>query len=279
MRELSVYEQSARAEIETWKKKENGLVSKALDGVGWLANKVGSFVPRQVADPIMKAVLGALEALKDASAWTYSDASIIKEANRLGLKVESLSELRGRDLEVLDKLAQKQFTSNKLAAALEGGALGLGGGFLIAADVPALFTLSFRAIQQIGSSYGFDMDDPKMRPVVLSVLSAGSGASAAAKSRLLLDMTIAAEAFAAKWTYEKVAQQTATGAAAKALKEATKHLPRKIAQNVTKQKLGQAIPVIGAAVGAGFNYWFLSTTCEAAYMAFRELHIQRRLQE
>ncbi len=279
MVELSKYEAGARSEIETWKQKESGILSTVLGGVGWLANKVGSVVPNVIADPIMKAVLGALEALKDGALWTYSDAQILKEAQKIGLQANSVSELRGQDLELLDKLAQRQFTSNKVAAFLEGGALGFGGGFLIAAEVPALFMLSFRAIQQIGSSYGFDMSNPNMRPVVLSILSAGSGASAAAKTGLLLDMTIAAEAFAAKWTYEKVAKQTATGAAAKALREATKHLPKKIAENVAKRKLAQAIPFVGAGIGAGFNYWFLSTTCETAYMAFRDLHIRRRLQE
>lgn len=152
----------------------------------------------------------------------------------------------------------------------------MGGAILIPADVPVLFGLALRAIQQIGTAYGFDMRDPAMRPVVLGVLSASSAASSAAKANVLLDMKVAAAAFATKTTYDKVARISATGAAAKALKKATTHLPKKIALNVTKRKLAQTIPYLGAAVGAGFNYWFLSSTAEAAYMVFRELHLQEK---
>ncbi|MEM1270150.1 MAG: EcsC family protein, partial [Bacteroidota bacterium] len=42
------------------------------------------------------------------------------------------------------------------------------------------------------------------------------------------------------------------------------------------QKLGQMIPIAGAAIGAGVNYWFTTETAEAAFMLFRALYVERK---
>jgi len=276
MEELTKYELKALREIEDWKNKEPGLLDRGLNLLGkpmaWFYDNV---TPSPVREVLEKAVLGALELLKDAAYWSFSEEDILEEARSLGIYVSNCRELARFGLERLDPLARRYFTSNKLMAALEGAGCGLGGLALIAVDIPALFTLSFRAIQQIGSCYGFDMRDPDMSPVVLGVISAGSSAEVACKSAVLADMHIAAKALARNWTYKKVAERTQTGVAVQILKQRTKGLPKEIANNVTKRKLGQAIPLAGAILGAGFNYWFLNDVCGAAYMLFRSMHLQR----
>src|SRR5690606_17428505 len=91
-----------------------------------------------------------------------------------GATAKSIKALAEEDLEVLDRTARRFFGENKVAAMLEGAGCGFGGWAFVAADVPALFTLSFRAVQQIGASYGFDMRDPEMVHVVMRVFNAGS---------------------------------------------------------------------------------------------------------
>jgi hypothetical protein len=73
-----------------------------------------------------------------------------------------------------------------------------------------------------------------------------------------------------------VAERTKMGVVVQLLKERTKHLPKDIANNVTKRKLAQTIPIVGSAVGAGFNYWSLSNTTRGAYMIFREMPLERK---
>ncbi len=41
-------------------------------------------------------------------------------------------------------------------------------------------------------------------------------------------------------------------------------------------KLGQLIPVAGAAIGAGVNYWFTEQTARTATMLFRSLYLERK---
>lgn len=45
---------------------------------------------------------------------------------------------------------------------------------------------------------------------------------------------------------------------------------------LTKAKLGQIIPAIGALVGGGFNAYFTSKTTQAAYYLYRERFLLAR---
>jgi hypothetical protein len=47
-------------------------------------------------------------------------------------------------------------------------------------------------------------------------------------------------------------------------------IAKRIGVRLTKAKLAQTIPVIGAGVGAGFNAWYVSRVCNAAYFLYRE---------
>jgi hypothetical protein len=214
--------------------------------------------------------------LKDLTYWTYSDKTVITEAKKAGLTVKKVSDLQLQDIEKLDRIARRFFGTNKMLAALEGAGCGLGGLALIAADIPTLFGIGFRSIQQIGSSYGFDMRNPDMLPVIMGIFSAGSGLEVAVKSSVLADMHIAAAAMAGKAAYGKLAERTKTAVLAEVLHKTARSFPAQLAENLTKRKLAQAIPIVGAAIGAGFNYWFMSTIVVSAYMVFRKLYIERK---
>jgi hypothetical protein len=110
-------------------------------------------------------------------------------------------------------------------------------------------------------------------------LGFASGAEEATKVAALADMHIAARMFAKQWSYKKVAERTVIGGAANVLKQAAQRMPQEIAKNISKKKLAQMLPLVGAAVGAGFNYWFISQTSRTAYMLFREMHLARKYPE
>jgi hypothetical protein len=272
----SSYELQVLDEIREWEEAKPGMVVRALDVIGKPITVIIENVPGNTKSLIGNAITGFMEMLKDISYWTYSDKSILKRAAGEGLCVSSIAELAEQDLEKLDVLARGYFTSNKIIATLEGAGCGLGGLALIAADIPALFSISFRSIQQIGSCYGFHMQDPDMLPVIMGVIHAGSGFNVAVKSSVLADMHIAAAALAGKAAYGRLAERTKTAVMVELLKKTSRSFPAKIASNISNRKLSQAIPILGAALGAGFNYWFMSNTVLAAYMVFRKLSIERR---
>ena len=158
----TAYEYEAHRQILAWREKREDTFSKGLSIAASPIVWATSLLPARLTDPIMKAIEGATMALKDGARHTYSPERILSQARRGGLPVASLEDLKKQKLEELDKLARSYFDENKLLAAIEGAGTGFGGIALIAADIPAVFGIALRSIQQIGTCYGFDMKDPEM---------------------------------------------------------------------------------------------------------------------
>lgn len=264
---LSSYEKDVRREIEQWERGEASILMQALNWamkpMDWVVDRVA---PPDVVDQAGAAIEEFLSFLNDASEWTYDADDLLENARKRGIDVETAEDLRGRPIEELDPLARSHFTQNTIMAAIEGGGTGLGGVFLIAADIPLLFTINFRLIQQIGAAYGFPMRGPSFRPLVLAIYNVAASGGREAKHAALREVSVAAAAFANNLEYR--------GRVTGTFREQNRHLPREIAKNIVGRKLGQAIPVAGAAVGAGINYWFTSETAQAAYMLFRALYLE-----
>ncbi|WP_263835147.1 EcsC family protein [Salinibacter sp.] len=293
MEVLTPHEHAAREEVLEWRGEEAGPLQSALSAAEEKAGAAMKWATPPVAQKtVQSAIEGGLEMVQDASRQTFRASKVLEKARAKGIKAEGTeaeaAEAKGEEeisevgdlahapLSALDQLSGTYHMPNKLLAAGEGGICGAGGIEGAAADLPLLFGIAFRGVQQVGTCYGFDMDDPDVKPAVLGLFSLGAGASSAAKARMLGDLHVAAEAFARGWTYKKAAERTMSGTAARVLKKMTRRLPRRIARKVTKQKLAQSLPAIGAAIGAGFNYRFVGNTLRAARMAFRSLYLSRK---
>lgn len=268
---LTDYERRAQREIEQWERGQNeSLLQQALGfalmPVDWAFNQ---FVPDSVVDQLGSALNGVLGRLNDASEWTYDADDLLQKARANGAEVETVEDLRDEPLESLDAVASSVAGPNTLLAALSGGGAGLGGALFAVADVPVLFTINFRLIQQIGAAYGFPMKGPDFQPLVLAIFNVAASGSRQAKSDALRELSVAGAAFAHGSGYRgRAAQGT--------LREQVGHLPREIAKNLAGRKLAQMIPIAGAAVGAGVNYWFTDQTAKAARMLFRALYLERK---
>lgn len=268
--DASHYEAEALREIEAWQTEKGSLLYQAFNWMmvpaDWIMDQVA---PPEMLDAVSQGVVSALGRLNDASEWTYSEATILRRAQGLGLEVETVHDLQHETLASLDTLARTHFTENTLLAAVEGGGTGLGGPAFIAADIPLLFTINFRLIQQIGGSYGTPVRGDAFYPLVLSIFNVAASDSQRARTDALREVSVAAAAFAHDTGY-KGRRMGGT------LREQSRQVPREIAKNLVGRKLAQMIPVAGAAVGAGVNYWFTSQTARAAYMLFRAIYLERK---
>ncbi len=266
---FSAYETTVRREIDAWQRDRTSPVQQAIE---WLMQPVDRFVERSVSpdliDRASEKLSDTLSHLSDASTWTYEAEAMVHAARRRGLAVERAEDLRSQPLEVLDPMAREHFTENTILAAVEGGGTGLGGAALILADIPLLFTINFRLIQQISAVYGFPMREPKYRPLVVSIFNVAASGSAEAKSQALREISVAAAAFANELDYK--------GRVSNTWRDQNRHLPREIAKNLVGRKLAQTIPIAGAAVGAGINYWFTSEAANTTYMLMRALYLEHK---
>ncbi|MCY4204264.1 MAG: EcsC family protein [Bacteroidetes bacterium] len=264
---LTAYEKSARREVDAWLRGDVSLVARAMD---WVMRPVDwaveQGVPGHVVDQMSEAVAGFLSKLNDATKWVVDLKGIRSEASRKGIEIENIEDLRDAPLETLDELAKGVFTHNTVLAALSGGGTGLGGVVLIAADIPLLFAINLHLIQKIGAAYGFPMTGPEHSSIVLSIYNAAAANSREARSGALHEIGIAAASYAGGGSYQ--------GRVRGILSDQSRHLPRELAKNLVGRKLLQTIPLAGAAVGAGVNYWFTRETAQTSYMLFRSLYIE-----
>lgn len=263
---LTPYEKQVQREIEKWHHEEASVVMQAI---GWAMKPVDWVVERvspTLVDQASDAVAQFLSMLNDASEWTYDADEVLRQARRRDLEIDRIEALRDQPLEQLDPFARSHFNENAILAAVEGGGTGLGGAVLIAADIPLLFTINFRLIQQIASSYGFPMRGPAYRPLVLAAFNVAASDGREARHEALREVSVAAAAFANDLEYR--------GRVTGTLRDQNRHVPREIAKSIVGRKLAQAVPIAGAAVGAGINYWFTTQTAEAAYMLFRALFLE-----
>ena len=266
---LTPYEKEAQREIERWQHGEANIITRAfnwaMQPMDWVVERV---VPADIVDQVSTAIEQFLSMLNNASEWTYDANETLKLAQSRGLDSETIEGMRDEPLETLDEIAKGMFSQNALLAAIEGGGTGLGGAFLIAADIPLLFTINLRLIQQIGASYGFLLRGPEFQPLILSIFNAAASNEQRAKNEASREISVAAAAFANDLAYK--------GRTSGTFQNQNRHLPRELAKNIVGRKIAQTIPIAGAAVGAGINYWFTSETAQTSYMLFRGLYLERK---
>ncbi len=253
------YERKQAREIVKWKKEEPGVVSKAFGVVvyplAWLVDKV---VPRA-------AVRAALDFVSSAGEWLADTKDIMREGS-----VAKIAELRSKNLNLSDDMADEVHNWAIGIATVEGAATGAFGILAAPIDVPAIMTIATRTIHKIGLCYGYECKKKKDKDFVLGILAA-SGANEMTEKVAALAVLRSVEVTIAKQTWKRIAQIAAQRRVSKeAGIIAIKNLAKQIGINLTKRKALAAIPFIGAAVGGSVNGWYVKEVGWAARRAFQE---------
>lgn len=282
------YENSAVHEIKGWAENDPSALSEGLRlakrPLDWLAERS---VTEDVMEEINERIIGVLNSLSDASTWTYDEEYVLKRAREeQDLSVGSLAELRTKPMDSLDNLAHSYFTENAVLSVIEGGGTGLGGAVLLAADIPMLFSINLRLIQQIAASYGFRFGGPEARPLVLRIFSAATADTPEARQEALQELRAAGTAVAkdnapaaASSNAGQVGVSDASSEGTQTTENQSRALANEIARNVATRQMAQLIPLAGVATGAGMNYWFTMATAETAYMLNRALFLEHKRQQ
>ena len=137
--------------------------------------------------------------------------------------------------------------------------LGLPG---IPADIAALITLNLRAIGEYATYYGFDISCQDERLFAMNVLGLASSPTDASKSLAMAQLVKIAEDVAKKRAWKQLEEH--------AFVQLIQQIAKALGIRLTKAKLAQILPAAGAAVGGGFNAYFTSKVCDAAYYLYRE---------
>ena len=268
---LNEYETVSLRQIEEWEKeKHKGFHKKVLDitsaPVNYLVKQIG---PGKLK-AFEKAIATTVRNLLYASTYTVNTAALIKRAHAHGVMISDLSELRGCDLELLDKCNRKHISFHERASAVQGAAAGLGGALVAAADLTAVLVQDFHMIQEIAFCYGYDPNDIIEKQIILRIIEMGIGGSQVKFSALK-------EIELLKESKERAGEAAAAerGVAvlgAKALEEYIEHLTTAILVRLVPR----ALPVVSVVVSAHSNHEIMEHSGKAAFMVYRKRFIERK---
>ncbi len=156
----------------------------------------------------------------------------------------------------------------KSVAAAEGAATGAAGLPGIPVDIVAIVGINLRGIGEYATYCGFNISEQPERLFAMDVLAFASSPTDGAKQAALAQLVRIAKDAAAKKTWKELEQHSFV------------NIVRKIAESLgsrlTKAKLAQLVPYLGAGVGAGFNTYFTTRVCDASFFLYRERLLARK---
>lgn len=259
MNTMNIYEQSQFNEIIKWKEKGPSVGKKAtsfiIKPVAWITNKI---IPQKAIQTALKGAIKVAEKFADEN-------DLIRDA-----KIKNIEELKTKDLQISDKLANNVHNWALPIAGTEGGicgAIGLPG---MVADIPAIITFALRTIHKIGLCYGYKSTTQEDIQFVYAIMSA-AGANTMEEKNIALLTLKQLNVILTKQTWKKMAEKAAQN---KMTNEAflitIKGLAKQLGINITKNGAKKAIPIIGGGVGAAMNVAFIQDISWAARRCFQE---------
>lgn len=251
---LNEYELSQLQLINDWKKEEPSVIAKAFGilfkPVEWLVEKV---IPTKAIEGIITTFNALAEFLTDTE-------DIKRDAC-----VKSIDELRTKDLQTSDKLADEVHNWANTIAAVEGAGTGVIGLPGLIVDVPSLITMGFRVIHKIGVCYGYDCNSEFEKQFVMGIMSTASSNTMNEKMTSVA-MLRQVQVLIAKNTWKSIAKKGVAGTAVITVKQ----LAKQLGINITKRKALSSIPIIGAGVGAAMNLAYINDIAWAARRSYQE---------
>jgi len=253
------YEKSELNSIQKWENEPPSVVNKALGvlstPVAWLTQKV---IPA-------KAIEGCLNLANAAGSKLADTSDILRDGG-----VSKISDLKHTKLEVCDGIANNVHNWALAFATAEGGTAGWFGLAGMVVDIPTLITFSLRSIHKIGLCYGYESVSEYDEHFILDVLSAAGANNPKEKAASILAMRNIQQMIL-KNTWKSMAKKAAENQCSKeGAIMAIKALAKQLGINITKRKALQAIPFVGAGIGAAMNAQYINDVCWAARRSFQK---------
>ncbi len=268
----SEYLSEAQREIQQWESEKPGFLMSAFDFIYLpAANAARTLIPHGVRQAVGKATYEVLLSLNSTTQLLSFHAGIRQ-------KLAAAEERLGDGLRAADAVAKGCWNRGIAYGAGEGGAAGAIGLFGLAADIPALLTLSLRLIQQVGVCYGYDMSCERESEHALHVLRLGAASTLKAKMEFLLGLKEIQRSLV-QASLQEIGGGLVRNEVARISTLATlREFAEKLGVQLTTRKALQLVPVVGALIGGSFNAMFVNDVGRAAYMAFRRRRIAELLQ-
>jgi hypothetical protein len=259
------YDQLALREIHAWKHPEIGWFGQAMKVLNWPLDKAGDLILATpgIGDAFKLSIKGLTGVCNDLAQWSVRAEVIYEEFRKAGHPgIHKPADVFSIELEQVDRVVAWLDAKYKGIALVEGAGTGFVGLPGIPPDIVALISLNLRAIGEYATYYGFDVSSQEERLFVMNVLGLASSPTDTAKGLAMAQIVRIAQDVAKKRTWKQLEQH--------AFVQVIQQIAKALSIRLTKAKLAQVIPGVGAAVGGGFNAYFTAKVCDAAYFLYRE---------
>ena len=138
----------------------------------------------------------------------------------------------------------------------------------MAAGAAAVLTVRTRVVSHTALYYGYDPTDPAEAIYQMGILNLGTAVTNSSRYAAFAEMSTITQQLMRSATWKKLNEHV--------LVRIIDRFANVFGVRLTKTKLGQIVPVVGVAVGAGLNYWLVDQVAEAAYWSYRERFINEK---
>ncbi|SES20944.1 EcsC protein family protein [Actinokineospora terrae] len=296
--DLSSYERTAWDELAAWRvdrllaTERHVLPRRARDGLaraGELGRGGVDGIPgaQQLVGTLGKALEGMLSVVNKAAEKSMRRSAVLAAYARRGHVLTDVEDIRKLDLKLVDEVKPHLGLRYASGTAVTGAATGLavsggellatvgtvasagaaaapGAGTVVAAlatDAAATLGAMTRAVARTAAFYGYDTRRPEEQVFALGVLNFGL-AHQAGKSAAYLELNKIVQALARNATWARLNKNSVT--------RVLRVVYQRLGLRLTKQKLGQAVPIAGILIGAGLNARLLAKLADDADRLYRE---------
>lgn len=244
-------------------------------------------------ETLSKAVDGVIGTVNRAAIASVRQKAVLGAYAKRGHELDDLADIATLDLQMIDKVKPRLDLRYTVASGAEGAGAGLAvsGGEIIAtgssvasagaaaapsamailgimaADAVAVLVAATRAVGHTAAYYGYDTELADERLYALGVLNFGL-ASQAGKSAAYVELNKIVQALARNATWQQLDKNAVT--------RVVKMVYSAMGEKITKEKLGQALPVVGILIGAGLNMRTLASITSDADHLYRERFLREK---
>jgi len=209
--------------------------------------------------------------LRDYARLTVDDQAI---AMRVSLKCgEKLDDRNSQDLVplgIFDETARESLRFNVITASTEGALTGAVGPLGFALDLPLVYTILFRLIQEVALSYGYSIDSPEEKLYILKILELGHYADDQSRNEAIADLYTLHTAIRGGMSLNSIERS--------GIMKGFQSLCSRIGISYSKRKLSALFIIIGGIMGGGMNYLLAREIADAAFNTYRKRFIMDRAQ-
>ena len=261
------YVDGAKGEIRQWESQGPGFMNHLTDFMFFPAgNLARALIPARIQRAVGKATYDLLSRLGSAT-------ELLIDQERIYQRVDAGYRKHGDELRAADSAARRYRRKSIAYAAGEGSAAGALGFVGLAADIPALLTISMRLIRQIGTCYSYEMSSEEETEHALHVLRLGASSTMKAKVESLAGLK-QVQRILVRLSVTSAAERLATSQLGRlSVLAGLRQFAEKIGVQITARKALELVPVVGAVIGGSCNAMFVNDVGRAAYMAFRRRRI------